>query len=84
MKPLAKKSVVGLLLAAMMSSSMAIRPAEARSHSGRNLAIGVGVVAVVAWLVTSHHKHHKSESTTITTTGTTGGTGTGTTTTVTP
>lgn len=67
MKQFVKKSVLGLVVAGLMSSSLAIQPAQARSHSGRNVAIGVAVVAVVALLV-SHHKHHKSSSTTTTTT----------------
>ncbi len=59
MKSFMKKSLLGLVVAGLMSSSLAMHPAEARSHSGRNVAIGVGVVAVVALLI-HHHKHHKS------------------------
>ena len=67
MKQFVKKSVLGLVVAGLMSSSLAIQPAQARSHSGRNVAIGVGVVTIVALLV-SHHKHHKSSGSMTTTT----------------
>lgn len=69
MKSSVKKAVMGAVVAGMLSSSVAMQPAQARSHSGRSVAIGVGVVAIIA-LLASHHKHHNSSGTSTMTTST--------------
>lgn len=79
LKSSVKKAVMGAVVAGMLSSSVAMQPAEARSHSSRGIVIGVAVVAVIAALA-SHHKHHSSSTMTTTTTsnGTMGSATTGT------
>ncbi|MBV9467931.1 MAG: hypothetical protein JOZ57_01645 [Abitibacteriaceae bacterium] len=67
MQKLMKKSALGLMVAGLLSSSLAMQPAEARSsHSrGRELIIGAAVIGVIA--LVSHHKNNNSSTSTMTT-----------------
>ena len=51
-----RKVVTGLLLSALLMGVAPLRPAHA-SHGSRNLAIGVGVVVVGAYLWHQHEQH---------------------------
>lgn len=62
---LVKKLVLGLVIAGLMSSSVAMHPAEARSRHGRGVVIAVGVVGLIALL--GHHHKHKGGGITLTT-----------------